>query len=142
MRVLIDTNVLVSYLLNPHNAGSVNTIIDGLFQGQFTLLVPDALLVELTTTARDKPHLAKRITPGDLTTFANALQALGERVPKISEQIPSVTRDIKDDYLIAYALIGRADFLVTGDKDLLALRGLVTGVEIVTPAQFVKFLQV
>ena len=53
--------------------------------------------------------------------------------------MPSVTRDRKDDYLLAYAVVGRADYLVTGDRDLLVL-GEVEGVRIVSPAGFVGAL--
>lgn len=50
-----------------------------------------------------------------------------------------MTRDPKDDYLIAYAVIGEADYLVTGDKDLLVLEQ-IAGVTIVTPARFADLL--
>ena len=72
--------------------------------------------------------------------FARFLNTYAERVGKIEEPIPTITRDVKDDYLLAYALVGRADYLVTGDKDLLILRGLITGLEIVTPLQFSEIL--
>ena len=45
------------------------------------------------------------------------------------------------DSLLAYALIASADYLVTGDKDLLALQGKVTGLTIVTPAQLAELLE-
>ncbi len=51
-----------------------------------------------------------------------------------------VMRDLKDDYLLAYALVGEADYLVTGDKDLLELQGPITGLEILTSAQFIDVL--
>ena len=43
----------------------------------------------------------------------------------------------KDDYLPAYALVGQADYLVTGDKDLLVLQELISDFSIPTPWQFV-----
>lgn len=140
MRVLIDTNVLVSYLLNPQNDGPVSTILRAVFQDRFILLVPDHLLDEFTTTVRNKTRLASRITLKDLERLTEALRILGEKVPKITEQIPPVSRDLKDDYLVAYALVGNADYLVTGDRDLLVLQGQITGLEIVTPAQFIALL--
>jgi hypothetical protein len=51
-----------------------------------------------------------------------------------------VTRDPKDDYLIAYALVGAADYRVTGDRDLLVL-GQVDDVKIVTPRAFATLLE-
>ena len=140
MRVLIDTNVLVSYLLQPDAPGAVQATLRAFLEEQFTLLVPGALLQELLVTVGGKPRLAKRIPPEDLTTFIAILEEFGEKVQEIAEPIPAVTRDPKDDYLLAYALVGEADYLVTGDKDLLELQGQITGLEILTPAQFIDLL--
>jgi predicted nucleic acid-binding protein len=76
-----------------------------------------------------------------LEKFASLLTQFGEYVAKIDEPFPPITRDRNDDYLLAYAQVGAADYLVTGDKDLLALRGQVPGLGIVTPAQFVEILE-
>lgn len=68
------------------------------------------------------------------------MRASTERIDPIKGPVPAVTHDPDDDYVLAYALIGAADYLVTGDKGLLALQGLIDGLEIVTPAQFVELL--
>ncbi|MEJ2750687.1 MAG: putative toxin-antitoxin system toxin component, PIN family, partial [Anaerolineae bacterium] len=120
MRVLIDTNVFISYLLNPHRMGTIQAIFTAWSAGKFTLLVPEALLDEILVTVSNKPHLAQRISPDLLKEFLSTVQELGETVPRIESPIPAVTRDPKDDYLLAYALVGKADYLVTGDEDLLA----------------------
>jgi uncharacterized protein len=140
MRVLIDTNVLISYLLRPAETGAVRVIIRAFLEDRFTLLVPEVLLQELEVTVLGKRRLAERILPEELDTFVAVLEEFGERVDMIQEPIPAVTRDPKDDYLLAYALVGKADHLVTGDRDLLALRGQMPGVEILTPAQFAELL--
>jgi putative PIN family toxin of toxin-antitoxin system len=140
MRVLIDTNVLVSYLLQPDAPGAVQATLRAFLEEQFTLLVPGALLQELLVTVGGKPRLAKRIPSEELATFIAILEEFGEGVQQISEPIPAVTRDPKDDYLLAYALVGEADYLVTGDKDLLELQGQISGLEILTPAQFIDLL--
>lgn len=141
MRVLIDTNVLISFLIQPGREGAVRAVIRAGLEGRFTLLVPQALLDELKVTVRGRPRLTRRIPLGELETFAALLAEIGERVAKIEEPFPSITRDRNDDYLLAYAQIGAADCLVTGDKDLLALRGQVKGLEILTPAQFNEMLK-
>lgn len=139
-RVLIDTNVLISYLLQPDASGAVQAILRAFLGERFTLLVPGALLKELLVTVRGKHRLAERIHPEDLAAFIAILEAFGEGVGKISEPIPKVTRDPKDDYLLAYALVGEADYLITGDKDLLELQGQIAGLDILTPAQFIDAL--
>lgn len=141
MRVLVDTNVLVSILLRVSEGGAVHAIFEAIVSGELTLLLPDQLIDELTTTVRGKPRLAKRILPEELERFVALLRKAGERVPTIGEPFPAVIRDPDDDYLLAYALIASADYLVTGDKDLLALQGKVTGLTIVTPAQLAELLE-
>ncbi len=67
----------------------------------------------------------------------STLGEVAETVSHISESIPAVTRDPKDDYLIAYALVGEADYLVTGDQELLVI-GQIDTVKIVTPRDFLS----
>lgn len=138
-RVLIDTNVLISYLLAPDSDSTIARIVEAAFEGEYILLIPDALLTELSNTIKARKHLAKRISVEQAEEFVALLKAIAEALPEVSEPIPAVTRDPKDDYLLAYALFGRADYLVTGDDDLLVLAEDV-GVKIVPPAEFWKIL--
>lgn len=108
--------------------------------GHFTLLLPEWLIEELTTSVQTKPRLSKRISMEQLNRFTALLRDTAEIIDEIAVPIPAVSRDPDDDYVLAYALVGNADYLVTGDKDLLELQGLVAGLEIVTPAQFVEML--
>ena len=138
-RTLFDANVFISYLLRPARGGTIGTLLDAAFAGVFTLLVADSLLEEFTRRVMTKPYLAQHISRHDLDVFAAALLAIAERIPTITSPIPAVVRDPKDDYLLAYALVGRADYLVTGDRDLLDLPPLA-GLMIVTPAAFAAAL--
>lgn len=139
-RVLLDTNVLISYLLRPDAESAVGTLLRAFLAGRFVLLLPEALLEELVVTVREKPPLAQRIPVDELQTLVTLLRQFGETVPRIRRPIPQVTRDPKDDYLLAYALVGATDYLVSGDKDLLALQGQVAGLQLVTPRQAVAAL--
>jgi uncharacterized protein len=139
MHVLLDANLIISYLLTPGQSGTLPTLFQALFAGKFTVLWPEALLDEIVVTISRKPNLAKRIPVEQLQEAVALLQAVGEPVKRITLPIPQVSRDPKDDYLLAYAVVGQADYLVTGDKDLLALKQ-IEGVTILTPADFVKLL--
>lgn len=141
MRVLIDTNVFISYLLNPHSAGAVQGIFKAWMEDEYTLLVPETLLDEILVTVNSKPRLRTRIPPEILKEFLSTIQTFSEEVPRIADPIPAVTRDPKDDYLLAYALVGRADYLVTGDDDLLVLRGQIKELNILSPRQFHEMLR-
>ena len=140
MRVLIDTNVFISYILNLHGAGTIRGIFNSWSEGKFTLLVPEALMDEILVTVTRKPRLSKRIPPEVLEEFLSIIKNNSEEVPRITEPIPVVTRDPKDDYLLVYALVGMADYLVTGDDDLLALNGHVQELHILSPRRFHEIL--
>ena len=133
MRVLLDANVYISYLLTPYETGSIRVIFRAFEVGQFTLLLPQQLSNEIYEVVNKRPHLAHRIVPQRFNRFRDQLRSLAEIIPPIDQPIPRMTRDPKDDYLIAYAVIGEADYLVTGDKDLLAM---AERYPIVTPATF------
>jgi len=55
-------------------------------------------------------------------------------------QLPGITRDPKDDAVVACAVEGQAAYVVSGDGDLLTLRE-VPGIQIVTPKRFVELFQ-
>ena len=60
-----------------------------------------------THYVRGKPRLVRRIPLVELETFANLLEEFGERVARIEEPFPAVTRDRNDDFLLAYAQVCR-----------------------------------
>jgi hypothetical protein len=140
VRILIDTNVFISYLLSSHG-GAIRAIFEAWSLGAFTLLVPEALLDEIQVTVSDRPHLSSRIPLKVLEEFLATIKALSEEIGLITDPIPAVTRDPKDDYLLAYALVGAADYLVTGDDDLLALEGTIQELRILSPRQFAETLR-
>ncbi len=140
MRVLLDANIFISYLLNPHKPGAFRDIMSAAFEGGFTLLLPEALLAEFVNKIPQKPFLAERIHAEQLRQFTQLLNEIAEKIPVIKEEIPAVIRDPKDDYLLAYAMVGEANYLVTGDEDLLVL-GAVGPLDIIKPRDFVTELK-
>jgi uncharacterized protein len=121
-RILLDTNILISYLLNPHADRPVTQVVEAGALGAFVLLLPEALLEEMGARIVSKPYLSARIEPREVAQFTAILRSVAETIARIEEPIPAVTRDPKDDYLLAYAVVGRADYLLTGDEDLLVLQ--------------------
>lgn len=139
MRVLLDTNILLSYLLNPRGDPPIATVLRAVLEGELTLLLPEQLVAEFTDKVATKPYLAARISPAQAAAFIADLAVVGEVVPTLPEPFPEITRDPKDDYLLACAMVGQADYLVSGDNDLLAL-GPVAGLTILSPADFARML--
>jgi putative PIN family toxin of toxin-antitoxin system len=142
MRALFDTNVYISYLLPSKAESAIERIVNAAFEGTFTLLIAQEIVREFSRKVASKSYLAKRISREQANELMEGLLAVAEVITVISNAItdlPVITRDPKDDYLLAYALVGEADYLVTGDDDLLAL-GRVEGMKIVTPASFLEVL--
>ncbi len=139
MRVLLDTNVLIRYLLNQTDQGTVVDIMAAASAGAFDLLVPEELLDELVRTAA-KQRLVRKVRPARLADLITLLRAIGEHLPALTPPVPSYTRDRKDDYLVAQALVAHADYLVSADDDLLVL-GQVESVQIFSPGAFSALLR-
>jgi putative PIN family toxin of toxin-antitoxin system len=118
MRVILDTNVLVSALLA---AGSVPAqLLDAWFEGKFTLLTSEEKLEELRRVTR-YPRIRAYVDPATAGSLVNDLRHFAEVVSPLPRV--DVSADPSDNFLLAMAEAGRADYLVTADKrDVLALR--------------------
>jgi putative PIN family toxin of toxin-antitoxin system len=117
MRVVLDTNILVSALMI--QTGNPAAIYSAWQEGHFTLLTCAEHLDELRATLR-KPAIAERIKPYKAGGLVNEMKKLAESV----DALPRVHRspDPTDDFLLALSEAGKADYLVTGDQSgLLAL---------------------
>lgn len=131
MRVVIDSNVLVSALLV---GGSLPAHLVLLWrEGRFDLLTAAEQLEELRRVTR-YPKLRERLSPALAGRLINELR----HVAIVVTRLPAVAvcADPYDNYLLGIAEGGAADFLVTGDRrDLL---GLVRheGTRIVTVREF------
>ena len=140
MRAIFDANIFISDLLSTGQEAHISKIINAAFLREFTLLLPEDLLDELARTIRGKERLRKRISDDRATRMIELLSAIVEKIPSLDQlEIPQATRDPKDDYLLAHALLNKIDYLVTRDKDLLVLKQ-VKDVKIVPPSEFLKVL--
>jgi uncharacterized protein len=117
MRVLLDTNVLVSALLE---GTRLNSLRHAWKQGRLTLVGSDALLAELIKTM-SYPKLGWNAVLAR-EVIATEVLPWFERVVPYAGELPAPCRDGADDMILRAALGGDVDALVTGDKDLLALR--------------------
>ncbi len=117
MRVVLDTNIIVSALIAP--AGQPAAIISAWLDGKFTLMTCATQLDELRGTLQ-KPRVAKLLKPHQAGRLVNQVKKLAEDIAPL----PRVERspDPTDDFLLALSEGGEANYLVTGDKSgLLAL---------------------
>lgn len=139
MRVLFDTNIFISYLLKSDKDKTITTIIDAGFENKYQLILPHDIISEFNRKLTEKKYLAVHISKLGARDFTEAITTIAEKIPVITEPVPEVGRDKKDDYLLAYAMVGEADYLVSGDKDLQVI-GRIGRVKIVSPQDFLKKL--
>jgi putative PIN family toxin of toxin-antitoxin system len=116
----------------------IATLIDQyLIRDDFELVTAPELPAELDRVLA-YPKLQRYYAEEDRTRFVALVMALSEGV-ELPETIPRICRDADDDRVIAYAVVGEADVIVTGDEDLLALEH-AGAIPIVTAARFVVML--
>ena len=115
MRVVFDTNVLVSALLFEHS-----TPAQALFSAisNREVLISIALINEVHRVLY-RPKFDRYITDAQREDFMLALVETGMLV-EVTEAI-NVCRDPKDNMILELAVSGNADIIVTGDSDLLVL---------------------
>ncbi len=129
-RVILDTNVLISYVLKP-SAGMSRVVHTAFDHG--SLLISQDTFDELR-------NIIERFVKRGFVTVQEASEFLGSIVEaaewvKILETVHAC-RDPKDDKFLELAVNGQATFLVTGDKDLLVLHPFKE-TQILSPRDFV-----
>ena len=131
MRVVIDINILVSALIVP--TGQPAAVIRMWLDGKFTLLTCATHVDELRATLH-KPRVAELIKPYKAGRLVNQVKKLAEDV----DPLPRVERspDPDDDYLLALSEAGKADYLVTGDKNGLLDLDTHKGTQIISARDF------
>ncbi|MEZ4638031.1 MAG: hypothetical protein R2856_24235 [Caldilineaceae bacterium] len=90
MRLLLDANIFISYLLQPDEVSSITLIVEACVVGKATLLLPEALLAELAERVIHKPYLNARIQPEELAYLVTLLRQVGETISTIESAIPAV----------------------------------------------------
>lgn len=114
LKLVIDTNLWISFIISKN----LNKLDEILINKNTRLLFSSELLQELEATIT-KPKLQKYFSNNALDEMLNVFDPYINFI-NVSSKI-NVCRDLKDDFLLALAKDGKADFLITGDKDLLSL---------------------
>ena len=135
LRVVFDPGVLVSAVLS--QAGAPAEALDAWRDGAFDLVVSPLLLDELEEVLL-RPRFSEYVSPDQVRAYVDALAVEGVAFDD-PEDAPRVTRDQDDDYLFALAIAARADFIVSGDKDLTSVPGPPCAV--LTPRAFLDQLR-
>ena len=139
IRVVLDSNVLVSALLSPGR--TADQIIQRWRNSDFLLCTTSAQIEEVSHVLM-RPKLSKKasVRGSEIETLIDELNRCRVDISKLAileERI--VYSDPDDDAILAAALAGNADVIVSGDHHLLDLRRF-RGIPIVTPREFLEML--
>ena len=115
LRLVVDTNLWISFLLTKDY-----TKLDKiLFSGKVTLIFSQELLSEFVDVV-NRPKFRKYFSQSDIEDILETIDEYAEFV-EVNTEI-NACRDSKDNFLLALAVDGKADYLLTGDKDLLEIK--------------------
>lgn len=132
-RVILDTNLLISFLISKKL-----TFIDGLiFNGKIKLVFSKELIEEFITVAK-RPKLEKFFSDVDIKEILRLFESYGTLV-KVKLKV-NMCRDKKDNFLLALAIESKANFLITSDSDLLSLKK-IEKTKILTWKEFIEELK-
>lgn len=127
LRVVIDTNVFVSAFIW---GGNPEKIIKAWLKGKFVLLISPILLAEILLVLE---RLGMDVR--EIQQTRDILERHGLKVSP-SKKI-TLCRDPKDDAVLDLCAVGKADYLITGDKDLLQIKKFKE-TEILQPKEFLN----
>ncbi len=139
MRIVLDANVIVSALINAESVP--DRVFRAWEQDAYTLITSPALLAELERVLF-YPRIRSRLPFDDAGVREIVTDiAIRSEVLKPRGTIDAVERDPADNRILEAAVAGYADYIVTGDRDLLEV-GRYDRVEIVTPSVFLAILSI
>jgi uncharacterized protein len=128
IKAIIDTNLWVSFLIGKQLASLKSLLVEGTIQPVFS----QQLLDEITIVTQ-RPKLQKYFSSEKVIDLIVFLESIGLLI-EIKSSV-SLCRDAKDNYLLALAKDSQADYLITGDEDLLILESF-EGTAILTYQSF------
>ena len=132
VRAIFDTNVWISFLIGKR----LSTISKYISNRQVIIITTSQLIEEILETTRRK-DLRKYFPYEKVLELVRFLEVIAEKYEITSQHF--INRDPKDDFLLDLITASKADYLVTGDKDLLSLNPFETAT-ILKPADFERIL--
>lgn len=113
MRIVIDTNILVSFAIRPNR--NFEQLFDYIAEHGVTL-ISEATITELFSVLR-RDKFRKYISQNDATDYVEWYTGVSELVPVVKNV--KACRDPKDDKFLSLAVAGKANCIIAGDYDLL-----------------------
>jgi putative PIN family toxin of toxin-antitoxin system len=134
MKVVLDTNVLVSGFVRPEPAPG--QLLAAWREDTFTLIVSEHILTEAARTFEETPYFRKHLDDKHRKQNIALLRAEAVIVKPV-ENVTGIATHPEDDLVLAAALAAQADYLITGDKKLLNV-GIYRGTHLLSPRTFLN----
>jgi putative PIN family toxin of toxin-antitoxin system len=131
MRIVLDTNVLISALAFP--GSKPDQILSRVRRGEFDLFICPFILSELDRVLQDKFHFSKK----EADARVRAIRTIAHLIHPTERTDVIVAKD-DDNRILECALAAQAEFLITGDHAHLLPLGSYRQTRVVTPAQFLE----
>jgi uncharacterized protein len=137
-RAVLDSSVLVSAFLKPGSLPA--TLLARAREGAFSLVLSSYVVQETAAVlARPKLWTSRGYTSEEVARYCRDLLAVAELVGELPD-VDAVPDDPKDNPVVATAVAGQADYLVTGDRAHLLPLGEYQGVRMLSPRAFLELL--
>jgi putative PIN family toxin of toxin-antitoxin system len=136
IRAVLDTNVFVSSALSKNPSSPTREVIDRWKRGEFMLLICTSLADEVVEKLLDHSVDIEKVE-----ALVKTLASLAEWVEVPTEKIEALLSDPDDNVVVACAVEGKANYLVTYDPHFDSLQGDYRGIKIVKAIPFLEALR-
>lgn len=119
--VVVDANILISALIGKTISRYFDRLLNSRALNNIQLYYTDYLITEVNVSLQ-KPSLQKLIDPDKAALFIENFKLAGRHILIDMTTLPSISRDPKDNYLLTLSEKAKADYLITGDGDLLTIK--------------------
>ena len=132
-KIILDTNLWISFLIS-----NKFSQIDKLIENKKIILIFSNELLEEFIDVVSRPKFKKYFSKKDIEKILEYFDQFGELV-KVKSDI-KICRDEKDNFLLNLSVDSKADYLITGDKDLLILE-MIEDTKIKTFSEFIELME-
>ena len=114
-KIIVDTNLWISFLIGK----IVSELENKIYEKNLIVLFSEELNTEINNVVQ-RPKFRKYFPESEVKVIYEIHNTVGEKIKIISDV--DICRDAKDNFLLSLSRDGKADFLITGDLDLLTLK--------------------
>jgi putative PIN family toxin of toxin-antitoxin system len=117
LRIVLDTNVLISALIKP---GKPRSLLSEIVRGKYRLILSRQILGEFARVVAN-PKISRYVDEEDIMSYLKVIGSVATIV-KIRSRFRVIKEDPNDDVILRTAHDGKAHYIVTGDDHLLSLK--------------------